>query len=474
MVDNKGASDFARSIFNGLQSVGSKAIETGKTIYETGKEDKEKYEQIKRDSADAKNRMDLSIEEYAKTCLTLRNEFEHLERLTNVIRDSFQNIGISLAVRPQDDMGMQNPEIKDAVMAESILNGVAVGSLAAGSAVLLTASFGTAGTGAAISGLTGTYALNATLAALGGGTLASGGFGIAGGIAVASALFVVPTIAIGAVVAHNKIQKLEKKTQQTVDQVNRSIVLNKQLGERNLVAAAKIRALYDLGTNIKFLLSAIQQRFSYDHKIMAAIQDKLGKAYFEIEIFQGREIHPELDSIIQEIESDVLFLSETFFEQTDDTKARYTEQEINPVFSHIYEDAQEFIYLLYPWFNMTCAKKDKLLLERASKRGVEIYLCYGMGEDNSKNKKLQSSKEAVNWLKREIPRIKVCQVDSHMKIAVCDQYVLHGSQNLMTYRYGADTIKRNDVRSEITTKDTSKREIQEFKRIIEREIFKDV
>ena len=466
--------NLTEKLIGGIQSVGTFVIDKGKEVYETGKEDKELYEQIKRDNADAKQRMDRSIEDYGATCLTLKNEFEHLEKVTEEIRDSFKGIGISLAARPQEDLSAQNPEIKDAVMAESILNGVAVGSLAAGSAVLLTASFGTAGTGAAISGLTGTYALNATLAALGGGTLASGGFGIVGGIAVASALFVVPTIVIGAALAHNKIRELERKTKQTVEQVNCSIELNRQLGERNLMAAKKIRALYDLGTNIKFLLHAIRQRFRYDHKVMAAVQDKLGKAFFAIEIFQGREIHPELDAIIQEIESDVLFLSEAVFEQMDNTKERYTEQEINAVFKQIYKDAQEFIYLLYPWFNMKCAQEDKEDLEKASKRGVEIYICYGMGEDKRENERFQSTKEAVNWLKDEIDSIKVYQVDSHMKIAVCDKYVLHGSQNMMTYRYGTDAVKRNDVRSEITTKDTSEHEIQEFKRIFEREIFKDV
>ena len=97
-----------------------------------------------------------------------------------------------------------------------------------------------------------------------------------------------------------------------------------------------------------------------------------------------------------------------------------------------------------------------------------------MGEDKRENERFQATKEAVNWLKDEIDSIKVYQVDSHMKIAVCDKYVLHGSQNMMTYRYGTDAVKRNDVRSEITTKDTNEREIQEFKRIFEREIFKDV
>lgn len=464
--------NLTEKLIGGIQSVGTFVIDKGKEVYETGKEDKELYEQIKRDNADAKQRMDRSIEDYGATCLTLKNEFEHLEKVTEEIRDSFKGIGISLAARPHEDLSAQNPEIKDAVMAESILNGVAIGSLAAGSAVLLTASFGTAGTGAAISGLTGTYALNATLAALGGGTLASGGFGITGGIAVASALFVVPTIVIGAALAHNKIHELERKTRQTVEQVNRAIELNHQLGERNLMAAEKIRALYDLGTNIKFLLHAIRQRFSYDHKVMAAVQDKLGKAFFAIEIFQGREIHPEVDAIIQEIESDVLFLSEAFFEQTDNTKERYTEQEINAVFKQIYKDAQEFIYLLYPWFNMKCAQEDKADLKEASKRGVEIYICYGMGEDNQENKRLRSTKKAVKYLKDEIDSITPYQVDSHMKVAVCDKYVLHGSQNMMTYRYGTDAVNRNDVRSEITTKDTSEHEIQEFKSIIEREISK--
>ena len=95
-----------------------------------------------------------------------------------------------------------------------------------------------------------------------------------------------------------------------------------------------------------------------------------------------------------------------------------------------------------------------------------------MGEDNQENKRLRSTKKAVKYLKDEIDSITPYQVDSHMKVAVCDKYVLHGSQNMMTYRYGTDAVNRNDVRSEITTKDTSEHEIQEFKSIIEREISK--
>lgn len=69
-----------------------------------------------------------------------------------------------------------------------VATGVAVGgTVAAFGGTALTAmamSVGTAGTGAAISGLSGVAATNAALAWLGGGTLAAGGAGVAGGEAL--------------------------------------------------------------------------------------------------------------------------------------------------------------------------------------------------------------------------------------------------------------------------------------------------
>ena len=234
-----------------------------------------------------------------------------MERRTNTIRLSFDSIGRSLH-RDTGAYAAVPPKVHNSVTAESVLNGVVVGSLTAGSAVLLTASFGTAGTGAAISGLTGTYALHATLAALGGGTLASGGFGMAGGLAVASGLFVAPAVTVGAIVAHKKIQRMEQKVKETTEQVNKAVEINDGLGKRNITAAQKIRKLYDLGINIIFLLGAIKQTLHYDHKIVAAVQDKVGKAFFAIKLFQGGELNPALDDLIHEIECDLLFLNEAF------------------------------------------------------------------------------------------------------------------------------------------------------------------
>ena len=78
--------------------------------------------------------------------------------------------------------------------------GGAVGAGVAAGAYAAAASFGTAGTGAAISGLTGIAARNATLAWLGGGTLASGGGGMAAGVAALAGIALAPLALVPAVV----------------------------------------------------------------------------------------------------------------------------------------------------------------------------------------------------------------------------------------------------------------------------------
>lgn len=96
-------------------------------------------------------------------------------------------------------------ELQDVeVMVEKSLEiskGLTAGTLgsaaAAYGALGCVAAYGTAGTGVAISGLSGAAATNATLAWLGGGTLASGGFGITGGMVALGGIALAPLLAIG-------------------------------------------------------------------------------------------------------------------------------------------------------------------------------------------------------------------------------------------------------------------------------------
>jgi len=91
--------------------------------------------------------------------------------------------------------------LKDGIQA------VSAGTLAGVGAVGAITSFGVASTGTAISTLSGAAATNATLAWLGGGSLAAGGFGVAGGTAVLGGIVAVPLLLSLAASATSKSEK---------------------------------------------------------------------------------------------------------------------------------------------------------------------------------------------------------------------------------------------------------------------------
>ena len=99
--------------------------------------------------------------------------------------------------------------------------GAAVGSAAAYGTFMAAVSFGTASTGAAISGLSGVAATNAALAMLGGGTLAAGGAGVAGGTLLLTGLIAAPAalLAIGGLVwMARRNRKQQKEFEQQLDE----------------------------------------------------------------------------------------------------------------------------------------------------------------------------------------------------------------------------------------------------------------
>lgn len=76
---------------------------------------------------------------------------------------------------------------------------------------------GAASTGAAISGLSGAAATNATLAWLGGGSLATGGMGMAGGAAVLGGIVAGPVLAIGGMMMASKAEEAKHDAYSNVE-----------------------------------------------------------------------------------------------------------------------------------------------------------------------------------------------------------------------------------------------------------------
>lgn len=91
--------------------------------------------------------------------------------------------------------------------------GIGTGAVVGGSAALgmwaLVGTLGSASTGAAISGLSGAAATNATLAWFGGGALAAGGAGITGGLAVLGGIVAIPLVCIATAGTHKKAREFE-------------------------------------------------------------------------------------------------------------------------------------------------------------------------------------------------------------------------------------------------------------------------
>jgi hypothetical protein len=97
--------------------------------------------------------------------------------------------------------------------------GTAGGFAAAGATTAAVMALGTASTGAAISGLSGAAATNATLALLGGGPLAAGGGGIAAGAAMLSAATLGVGLLVGGIIFNFTGGKLSDKADETWSQM---------------------------------------------------------------------------------------------------------------------------------------------------------------------------------------------------------------------------------------------------------------
>ncbi|GLS83261.1 hypothetical protein [Paraferrimonas haliotis] len=97
--------------------------------------------------------------------------------------------------------------------------GVGVGTLTG--AWLTVGAFGTASTGAAISGLSGIAAFNATLAWFGLGSLAAGGFGMAGGKFILTLALIVITWLTMVFGFHRKLAKTHSKKAEVISELDK-------------------------------------------------------------------------------------------------------------------------------------------------------------------------------------------------------------------------------------------------------------
>ena len=144
------------------------------------------------------------------------------------------------------------------------VGGAAAGAGASAGAYAAVAAFGTASTGAAISGLSGIAARNATLAWLGGGSLASGGGGIAAGVATLANVALAPLAILPAVVMGLKAKRQSEKIDEAIAEMN---VSEAEIGRHRAELTAvqgRVREASEAITNMEQALKDILRLASPD------------------------------------------------------------------------------------------------------------------------------------------------------------------------------------------------------------------
>ena len=119
--------------------------------------------------------------------------------------------------------------------AGAVGSGALAGLAAYGSVGLL----GTASTGTAIGGLSGAAATNATLAWLGGGSLAAGGFGMAGGIAVLGGIVAAPVLLVGGLMLASKAEEAKENARSNLSKARAAAEAMEVAGDAALAIGCK-------------------------------------------------------------------------------------------------------------------------------------------------------------------------------------------------------------------------------------------
>lgn len=184
----------ATGALKGLEAIGTSSI-----AQETGEKAERLYKRRQRRLNVVRDETNDKFEELGKLKMKItNNQIKHIvsvikqkKNASSVIKD-FNSVFTIEEIKQMEKMVNKSLELES-----GLLQGATVGALVGLGAYGSIPLFATASTGTAISALSGAAATNATLAWLGGGSLAAGGFGVAGGMLALGGIIAGPALAVG-------------------------------------------------------------------------------------------------------------------------------------------------------------------------------------------------------------------------------------------------------------------------------------
>ncbi|WP_366161280.1 hypothetical protein ABXS71_20720 [Bacillus infantis] len=225
------------------------------------------------------------------------------------------NEKIDLGINVQYYSNIQKT-LSNANPALSVTGGVGAGLGTATGAWALASTIGFASTGTYIGGLSGIAATNATLAWLGGGSLAAGGGGIAAGTTVLGGLFVIPAIVVTGILSHRaankKIKELEEKILDMRSAINniKENIPKLQTIHSNCVPASKmlVSSLNEATNNFDSEFKRIYKEI-YRYPVLSRMRKWIREKIFRKNYFSDKDL--EFVSYIGGLANEVAILIDT-------------------------------------------------------------------------------------------------------------------------------------------------------------------
>lgn len=195
------------------------------------------------------------VVECKKDAVLLLNRIQQITQHLKVKERQTVNQQIG-AERMNFDLDYVEATLDGANLALAGMKGAGAGIASGSAAMFLVGNFAAASTGTAISTLSGAAATNATLAWLGGGSIAAGGGGIAAGTLALGGIIAIPALAVMGIFSNlaadkkiHEIKKYELDAIRTIDAIKKNILamdlIEQRVKELN-AALLKERDVFDI------------------------------------------------------------------------------------------------------------------------------------------------------------------------------------------------------------------------------------
>lgn len=190
-----------------------------------GERAESKYKEAEKQLEKSRKDTQKALESLGKIkVMAFKNQIKHLVDVTKQLKNANSSIS-----NYDEKVFLKNLDEIEGLVQKSIEIEKGLGTAAVGGALAALGAFGsvgmlaTASTGTAIAGLSGAAATNATLAWLGGGSLAAGGFGVAGGMVALGGIALAPVLAIGGFWMASKAEEAATKAYEYSSNVDQAV-----------------------------------------------------------------------------------------------------------------------------------------------------------------------------------------------------------------------------------------------------------